>query len=132
MSPLDALTRDYRVAFLRYLPGRQEVALHRGYELGRRAVADGLSVLELARVHHDVLLEALRDTPPAELPDLATAASEFLLEVLATFDMTHRGYRENHVVDEPGPPTGERVHGFPAGGASSRPSDSRPARAGSA
>ena len=35
MKPsLDTLTRDYRAAFLRYLPRREEAALHTGYELG--------------------------------------------------------------------------------------------------
>ena len=90
MTTLDDLTRDYRVAFLQYLPRREEAALSRGYELGRTAVTDGVSILELARIHHDVLLEALRETPPEELTQVATAASEFFLEVLATFDMTQR------------------------------------------
>ena len=92
MSGLDELTRNYRVAFLLYLPRREEAALTRGYELGRAAVADGLSILELARVHHEILLEVLRETPPAELPGVASAASEFLVEVLATFDLAQRAF----------------------------------------
>lgn len=92
MTTLEDLARNYRAAFLRYLPRREEAALHSGYELGRAAVGDGLSLLELARVHHEVLLEVLRDTPPEELTGVATAASEFLLEVLATYDMTQRGF----------------------------------------
>ncbi len=97
MSALEAVTRDYRVAFLRYLPRREEAALHRGYELGRAAVVDGVSILELARVHHEVLLEVLRDThrTTEDVTVVATAASEFLLEVLATYDMTQRGFRES-------------------------------------
>jgi hypothetical protein len=90
MTPLDGLTRDYRVAFLRYLPRREEAALSRGYELGRAAVTGGVSVLELARIHHLVLLEALQETPPEDVGQVATAASEFFLEVLATVDMTQR------------------------------------------
>jgi Phosphoserine phosphatase RsbU, N-terminal domain len=92
MTALEDLTRDYRVAFLQYLPRHAEAALHRGYELGRTAVAEGLSILELARIHHEVLLEALHETPAEELTDVATAASEFFLEVLATFDMAQRGF----------------------------------------
>jgi hypothetical protein len=91
MTALDGLTRDYRVAFLHYLPRREEAALLRGYELGRTAMTDGLSVLELARIHHEVFLEALRETPAEDVGDVATAASEFFLEVLATLDMTQRG-----------------------------------------
>jgi hypothetical protein len=90
MTALDGLTRDYRVAFLQYLPRRGEAALSRGYELGRTAVTEGVSILELARIHHEVLLEALRETPADELTQVATAASEFFLEVLATVDMTQR------------------------------------------
>ena len=44
MTDVEDLTRDYRAAFLRYLPARSEAALTLGYELGRRAVVDGVSV----------------------------------------------------------------------------------------
>lgn len=94
MSDLNDLTRDYRAAFLRYLPRRDEAARNSGYELGRSAVAEGISILELARLHHEVFLEVLRDTRGEDLTDVATAASEFLLEVLATYDMAQRGLRE--------------------------------------
>jgi hypothetical protein len=94
MTDLEALKRDYRVAFLHYLPRHEEAALARGYELGRAAVAGGLSILELARIHHEVFLEVLRETPTEEVLEVATAASELLLEVLATFDMAQRGYLE--------------------------------------
>ena len=94
MTALDDLARNYRAAFLRYLPRQEESALTSGYQLGRAAMADGVSLLELARVHHEVLLEVLRDTPAEELPRLSGAASDFLLEVLATYDMTQRGLHD--------------------------------------
>ncbi len=92
MGLLDDLVRDYRAAFLRYLPRREEGPLHNGYEIGRSAFVDGLSILELARVHHEVFLEVLQDTASDDLADVAGAASEFLLEVLATYDMTQRAF----------------------------------------
>jgi hypothetical protein len=92
MTALDDLGRDYRVAFLRYLPRRDEAALTRGYQLGRAAVTDGVSILELAQVHHEVFLGVLSETPADELGSIATAASEFFLEVLATFDMAQRSF----------------------------------------
>lgn len=95
MSRPDDLLRDYRAAFLRYLPRREEAPLNDGYRLGRSAVADGVSVLELARVHHEVFLEVLRDTRPGELAGVSTAASEFFLEVLGTYDMTQRAFLED-------------------------------------
>ena len=84
------LTRDYRAAFLRYLPGRARTALTLGYELGRRAVVDGVSLLDVVQVHHTVLAEVLVDTPAEDTPALSSAAAAFLVEVLSTFDMAHR------------------------------------------
>ena len=92
MGGLEDLKRDYRVAFLQYLPRREEAALARGYELGRSAVTEGPSILELARIHHEVLLAALQETPAEELTPVATAASVFFLDVLATFDMAPRPF----------------------------------------
>lgn len=90
MTALDDVRQDYRVAFRRYLPGRDESPLHLGYEIGRSAVLDGMSLLDVAQIHHTVLLEVLRDTRNEDLTAVATAASEFLLEVLATYDMAQR------------------------------------------
>jgi len=84
------LERNYRVAFLRYLPRREEAPLHAAYEIGRSAVAQGITILDLAQLHHEVFLEVIQNTPEAELAGVTTAASEFFLEVLATYDMTQR------------------------------------------
>jgi hypothetical protein len=88
VRPRADLLRDYRVGFLRHLTRHEESALHAGYELGRGALEARFSLLEVVRVHHDVLIEVLRDSPAEEGPDLAAAASDFLLEVLASYDMT--------------------------------------------
>jgi hypothetical protein len=94
MNVVQRLTRDYRAAFLGYLPRREEAPLHRAYELGRAAVGDGVSLLELARVHHEILFEVLRDAPNEDLGRVNTAASEFLLEALSAYDMVQRGLLE--------------------------------------
>lgn len=91
MTDLARVHLDYRAAFLRYVPRREEAALHVGYKLGRAAVSDGLSILDLVQVHHAVLVEVLEDTRGEDVGRVADAASEFLLEVLATYDMTQRG-----------------------------------------
>lgn len=87
----ERLRLNYRAAFLRYLSRRDEAPLHAGYEIGRAALSDGLSLLELAQIHHVVLLEVLKTGAGADLDDVASAASEFLVEVLATYDMAQRG-----------------------------------------
>ena len=92
MTELERLQRNYRTAFLRYLPGRDEAALHLGYQIGRAAMTGGLSLLDLAQVHHRVLVEVLRTTPHQDVDALVDAASAFLLEVLATYEIARRSF----------------------------------------
>ena len=87
------LGRDYRAAFLRYLARREENALTAGWSLGRAALGAGLSLLDVVRVHHDVLTEVLRDSSADEVSEVARAASDFLVEVLASYDMLRRPLR---------------------------------------
>jgi hypothetical protein len=82
---------DYRAAFLRYVSRRDEAPLHAGYEIGRSALAARLSILELVQIHHGVLLEVLQTVDAGQLEDVASAGSEFLAEVLASYDMAQRG-----------------------------------------
>jgi len=101
MTALHDLERNYRAAFLRYLPNQDEAALHVGYQIGRTAVGDGLSILELAQVHHQILLEVLTDTPTNDLARVAAAASDFFLQVLATYDLTQRAYLAKASMEAP-------------------------------
>jgi hypothetical protein len=102
MTVLRDLERNYRAAFLRYLPNQDEAALLVGYQIGRAAVGDGVSILELAQVHHQILLEVLTDTPTNDLARVAAAASDFFLQVLATYDLTQRAYLAKASTDAPG------------------------------
>jgi ANTAR domain/Phosphoserine phosphatase RsbU, N-terminal domain len=87
--------RDYAPAFLQYLSERGEPGRRAAYELGRRAITEKLSVLDLARIHHDMLLDVLKThRSPRELEHIAQAASEFLVEALAVFEMTQRAFAE--------------------------------------
>ena len=89
-SLMSDLTQDYRTTLLRFLPRQDEAARAAAYELGRRAFSDGVSLLDVCRVHHDVALEVLRETVPHEYLTVTESAAELLLEVLAAYDMTHR------------------------------------------
>jgi GAF domain-containing protein len=85
----------YASAFAEYVSEPTEDALRRAYELGRDAVSGALSVLELASVHHEVLLSELsRVRGRAEVERVANAAAEFFLESLSAFEMVQRGFRE--------------------------------------
>lgn len=93
-SLMSDLTQDYRTTLLRFLPRQDEAARAAAYELGRRAFSDGVSLLDVCRVHHDVALEVLRETNADDYLDVVENAAELLLEVLAAYDMTHRVVRE--------------------------------------
>lgn len=88
-GPSADLHRDYHVAFLRYLDHGEEAALADGYELGRRALHDGIPLLEVARVHHETVIEVLSEAS-TDAVTVATRASSFLLEVLAPYEMSRR------------------------------------------
>jgi Phosphoserine phosphatase RsbU, N-terminal domain len=90
VTDLQGLTRDYRVALLRYLPKGDEAASTVGYEIGRGAVTGGVGLLELVRIHQEIVVEVLEDSRPEQRLDVAGSAGEFLLEVLGAFEMTQR------------------------------------------
>jgi hypothetical protein len=91
---LGDLTQDHRTTLLRFLPHRDEAARTAGYEWGRRAVASGVSLLDVCRLHHEVTVEVLRDTDPSDVLEVLDAATDLLLEALAAYDMTQRGVLE--------------------------------------
>lgn len=90
VNDLDQLRRSYRAAFLHCLTATDERALLTGYDIGRAAVAARLSLLDVAQIHHELLIEVLRTLPSNELEQIAQSASDFLVEVLAAYDMAQR------------------------------------------
>jgi signal transduction histidine kinase len=96
---LDALTRDYAVALGDYLADPQEAGLERAYELGRRALGDGLGVLEMATVHSRALpttLASMRDD--MERTKRLEAVERFFVEASSPFEMAFLSFREANVV----------------------------------
>jgi len=90
---VEALRRDYRIAFLRYLPQRDETALALAYDIGRSAVVEGTSVLVLTQVHHEILREVVATSSPDDVDHLIARAAEFVAEVLASVEMVQRSVR---------------------------------------
>jgi Phosphoserine phosphatase RsbU, N-terminal domain len=96
MDGVRRLHQDYAAAFLGFLTGRDENGLRAAYELGRRAVADPVGLLNLVHVHHQVLMRVLHTArTPEERSDIGHAAAAFLVEALTSFQMTQRGFLEN-------------------------------------
>lgn len=75
-----------------YLEGGGEKALERAYELGRKAIADGRGILNIAAVHNAALLRMLA---PEESADAVKKAGQFFAESIAPFEITFRGFQES-------------------------------------
>src|ERR1041385_4367225 len=89
------LSRRYRATLGRYLTSQREEDLQRAYDLGRLAVARGLGVLDMARLHQQALTHRLRQRVASDTgPELLEAAVMFFLEALSPFEARHRGFRE--------------------------------------
>jgi serine phosphatase RsbU (regulator of sigma subunit) len=92
---LRAFEQRYASALRGYLESPDETHLSEAYELGRQAVSDQLSMLELAAAHHSVLVSALEGPDrPAPVGQLAARAGAFFVESLSTYEMTQRGFAE--------------------------------------
>ena len=95
----DALVRfrlDYTPLMLRYQSQRDETSLRHAYELGRDAMRDSIGLLDVVRVHHEIFLDVLataRDTDEAQR--IARAASDLLMDLIASFEMSHRALTES-------------------------------------
>jgi hypothetical protein len=95
LTALERLRRDYAFAFLTYRLEGTERRLQAAYELGRKAMVGGSSLLDVAKVHHEVVSrELLTAGDDAAIQAVVDAASAFLIEVLSTFEMAQRGFAE--------------------------------------
>ncbi|MBI4429408.1 MAG: PAS domain S-box protein [Ignavibacteriales bacterium] len=89
------LARDYKAALRSYLAGAGEPALQRAFELGRKAVEEGMGSIDLALVHHDALANNLVQVPNLEEGmRVAKLGSNFFAETLAPIEMSHRGFQD--------------------------------------
>jgi signal transduction histidine kinase len=86
---------EYRLAFVEYSQHGGEAALGRAYELGRRAISEKKSLMEIASLHHQALQGMLADSQgAARYQELLGAAAEFLAETLSPHEMAHRGVQD--------------------------------------
>lgn len=95
-ATLNAFRDAYANALRLHLDSPNQNTLAEGYELGRRALAEQVSILDLTE-HHFRLLEhaGLLVTVPAETATKTRAALEFLLQTLAALDVATRGFLDS-------------------------------------
>lgn len=93
MTSDTAFRSAYASALAAYLLDGDEAALQKAYDLGRDAVSDEISLLEIGSLHHELLANAVsRGTSAAERHRMTRAAGEFLLETLSPYEMVARGF----------------------------------------
>ncbi|MGW4634106.1 SpoIIE family protein phosphatase [Nocardia sp. NPDC004415] len=86
---LAAFLDDYSAALRRHVAAPGQEGLSEGYDLGRRALVEGISLLDLTEHHFRAVAEftqAQADSRRAEV------ALEFLLQTMAALDIATRGY----------------------------------------
>jgi hypothetical protein len=93
--------RDYTPPFLSYLVREDEAGLRSAYELGRAAMSRGVGLMGLVTVHNEVFLDVLSaERTVASATQVARAACAFLVEALASFEMTQRGFMDGARVED--------------------------------
>src|SRR5712692_4208344 len=95
---MEKLEDQYTAALRDSIAGMGESSLQQAYELGRRALAGGLGVLDMAAMYHKALAAGLpRDSTPEETELMLRAGAIFFAESLSPFEMIHRGFRETNI-----------------------------------
>jgi two-component system sensor histidine kinase DegS len=89
------LVRLYACALEKHLLHGGEVDLHAGYEIGRRALREGLGVLDMISIHYQAMQGVLGQITLAQLrPKTIQKAAAFLIEAMSPFEMTQRAFAE--------------------------------------
>lgn len=92
----DALTRfriDYATGLAQHLSTRTEGSLTIGDELGRRALVEGISILDICEHHYRVVTELDSSTGHVAVDKAHDeAALQFLLQTLTASDVATRGF----------------------------------------
>jgi hypothetical protein len=85
---VEPFTREYEAALAEHSATGGEAELAAAYDLGRLAMANGLGLLEVVEAHRQAAQTL------AATPGMRERADQFLLQALAAFDMTQRGFWE--------------------------------------
>jgi signal transduction histidine kinase len=94
-STTEQYSREYAAELDHLLNGAGEDALSGAYELGRKARADGLGILDVVAFHHDAALRVLKEKQGQIEPGhFLQSASSLLNEALSPFEMTFRAVDE--------------------------------------
>jgi two-component system, NarL family, sensor histidine kinase UhpB len=87
--------RQFRSSLRAYTARRGEPALRQAYELGRRSLEQGMSLLDIVYLYHDTLGQLLaRSKNSRQTANLVRAGADFLRETISPYEMAHRGFQD--------------------------------------
>jgi signal transduction histidine kinase len=90
-----SLEEQYRSGLREYAAGPGELTLGCAYELGRRALTEKKSLVEIAALHHQAVLDLIRCAEDEKhREELLHASSAFLAECVSPYEMAHRGFQD--------------------------------------
>jgi len=85
----------YPASLQDYLGGAGESALQQAYQIGRRALEAGTSLVAIADIHHTCLHKLLiHEVATDERERILTGAAQFFAECVSPYEMTYGGFRE--------------------------------------
>jgi signal transduction histidine kinase len=85
----------YRPSLQNYLSGAGESALQQAYQIGRRALDSGTSLVAIANIHHACLRELLAaEVASGDCDRIVAGATQFFAECISPYEMTYGGFRE--------------------------------------
>ncbi len=86
---------QYKTILWHYIVEGGEPDLELAYELGRKAIDQGISIIQVVDTHYAALSDVLTNAGATQdTPIIAQRAGNLLREALAPFEMTQRGYSE--------------------------------------
>ncbi len=88
------LVEGYARALARYVTSPDAVGLARAYEIGRAALDEGTTLLELTSTHDDAVDRLIADAADGQTRQIVRHAAAFRTEALAPFEVAQRGYRD--------------------------------------
>ena len=89
-----SLQDEYAATLASHLAQADEAALLHAHELGRKALSDGVGILDLVLLHHQVLARLGASGRLSLQQPVLDGAAQFLAESLSPFEMSLRGFSE--------------------------------------
>jgi hypothetical protein len=99
VNPTERFTEEFVTLLTEYFARKDETVLERAYELGRKAVAAKLTVLDMVAIQQDALVKFLLSMLDSEgMADITRTVADLFSESLAPFELAQRSSQEGAAI----------------------------------